>query len=93
MEKTTLLIFIQEIINRSDNRQAELALEQLATILEQQGDTQSAELVRQALRGRPEIREYTKLGRLTQAQIEIAEQRAKDRVAREEEMRRRYGRC
>lgn len=92
MDQETLMLFIRRIVLHSDRTKATLTLGQLETLLRQQGDTASAELVVKAVRSIPELDEAAQKEMLTPHVLAVCERRAREREERER-MARMQGRC
>ncbi len=93
MDKKTLLIFAKRIFNSSSENKATVSLRQLKTLLEEQdAPKDNIALLEKMIQSAPEMKETAQKAVLTEADVEIAERRAKARKAREEAARYR-GRC
>lgn len=93
MDKKTLLIFAKRIFSSSSSSKAILSLRQLKTLLEEQGAPKGdIALLEKMIRSAPEMQEVVRKEVLTEADVEIADRRAKERKAREEAAAYR-GRC
>ena len=93
MDKKTLLIFAKRIFNSSSETKAMVSLRQLKTLLEEQGAPKGdIALLEKMIQSAPEMKEAAQKAILTEADVEIAERRARERKAREEAARYR-GRC
>jgi hypothetical protein len=93
MKKDELLAFTRKILESSSMIKAAVALNQLIALLEEQGASEiDVDLVKMMARSIPEMKELAKQGAFTVEDVVIAERRAQERKAREEDARR-YGRC
>lgn len=93
MDKKTLLIFARRIFNSSSEIKAMVSLRQLKALLEEQGaPKEDIAMLEKMIQSAPEMKKAAQKAVLTEADVEIAERRAKERRAREEAARR-YSRC
>ncbi len=92
MNQDTLMDFITRIIKNGTEKQSELVLQQLANILDAQGDKESSAMVLNSISSVPELRDAVKRTTLNDRELRIARQRAAERRIREMEASR-MGRC
>ena len=93
MSKAKLMKFIQQIIETGSMLKAGLALSELKNIMEQQNaEEELIQIVSMAIDSVPEAKKSLEKGYLTEEDLEIAHERAKARIAREEAARA-HGRC
>jgi hypothetical protein len=93
MDTKTLLAFTRRILSSSSTEKATISLNQLQRLLEEQGAPKSHILLLQkVMLSVPEMKQQAQNGTLSEADIEIAYRRARERIAREEAAMR-YGRC
>lgn len=92
MNQDTLMDFITRIIKNGTEKQSELVLQQLANILDTQGDKTSSAMVLDSISAVPELKQTVKRTTLNDRELRIARQRAAERRMREMEASR-MGRC
>ena len=93
MNRKTLLLFIERILENGSQGKAETSLRQLKSILViQNADPKLIRLVDQTLLSVPEAKEEAEKSALSEESIEIAFKRAEQRKERERMMEMR-GRC
>lgn len=93
MNKAKLLLFIKRILENGSNTKSSVSLYQLKTILEtQHADAELIKLVDQTMNSIPEAKDAVKEINFSEKDLQTAIERAKERIRREESMRR-DGRC
>ena len=84
MDKNTLLIFAKRIFSSSSEAKAVMSLRQLKTLLEEQGAPRGdIALLDKMIASAPEMKAAANRATLTEADVEIADRRAKERQARD----------
>lgn len=93
MDKKTLLIFAKRILNSCSIDKSVISLRQLKTLLEEQGAPKDEiDLLVNMIQSVPEMKDAAKKAVLTEADVQIAARRARERKLREEAARY-HGRC
>ena len=84
MDKKTLLIFVRRILNGASIEKSKRSLLQLYEILKEQGADESViKMIEKIIKSVPEMKEFSEKDFLTEADVIIAERRARERIARE----------